>query len=347
MKFANECMIETEYGKFTFCVDDTLNDEIYIIRYGNWNDLCNRPLVRMHSACCFSEIFGDMSCDCKDQLKEAMKLIAQEEKGIIFYLKQEGRGQGIINKTKAIGYMQHKKCNTDVAYRDLSYEIDSRDYREVAAILLEKNITSIKLLTNNPSKIAGLKQEGIDVETVNFAVPLQKENFKDVLVRNFKHNHIAPDIRFGSRHEKFGFLSNLSSHSIKYKHPNQKKTTVWPTVEHAYQACKFEGEPEIELIRKQTDPLQAKKVSYDNQLAWKKDWERQKVKIMRSLLSKKIKQHKEIEQNLLLTHTSKLIESSENDLFWGQNSRGDGENKLGKLWVELREGLKETNPLNY
>jgi len=130
----------------------------------------NQPaLVRLHSECLTGDAFGSCHCDCGPQLRAALKAVQAEGRGIVLYLRQEGRGIGLLNKIRAYA-LQEQGADTLDANRLLGLPADARDYGIAAAMLIELQATSIRLLTNNPGKVEGLRASGI---TVTERVPLQ------------------------------------------------------------------------------------------------------------------------------------------------------------------------------
>lgn len=117
--------------------------------------------VRIHSECLTGDLFGSRRCDCGSQLEKSLKVIAQE-KGVLIYLRQEGRGIGLINKLKAYN-LQDEGFNTIDANHQLGFETDERTYHTATFILQDLGIHSIRLLTNNPEKISSLTKGGIRI----------------------------------------------------------------------------------------------------------------------------------------------------------------------------------------
>ena len=122
------------------------------------------PLVRLHSECLTGDVFGSLKCDCGPQLKEALRLLGDAGGGVLLYLRQEGRGIGLANKLRAY-QLQDRGLDTVDANRRLGFADDERDYRMAAAMLRALGIDRVRLLTNNPAKLAGLEHEGIAVES--------------------------------------------------------------------------------------------------------------------------------------------------------------------------------------
>ena len=119
-------------------------------------------LVRVHSECLTSEVFGSLKCDCKQQLETAQRAIAEAGLGVILYLRQEGRGIGLANKIKAYE-LQSAGHDTVDANRLLGLPDDARQYDAAAAMLQHLGVRTVRLMTNNPAKVDGLRDLGVDI----------------------------------------------------------------------------------------------------------------------------------------------------------------------------------------
>jgi len=148
------------------------------------------PLVRLHSECLTGDVFGSLKCDCGPQLKEALRLIGGAGGGVLLYLRQEGRGIGLANKLRAYG-LQDRGLDTVDANLRLGFADDERDYAHAAAILRKLGIGEVRLLTNNPRKVAALEQEGIKVcERVAHHMPANPHNADYLAVKKAKSGHL-------------------------------------------------------------------------------------------------------------------------------------------------------------
>ena len=148
------------------------------------------PLVRLHSECLTGDVFGSLKCDCGPQLKEALRLIAESGGGILLYLRQEGRGIGLANKIRAYA-LQDRGLDTVDANRRLGFADDERDYATAAAMLRALGADRVRLLTNNPGKMAGLEAEGIAVvERVAHHLPVNPHNADYIETKRRRSGHL-------------------------------------------------------------------------------------------------------------------------------------------------------------
>lgn len=147
-------------------------------------------LVRVHSQCLTGDVFGSKRCDCQEQLHQAMAMVEREGKGVILYMRQEGRGIGLVNKLKAY-CLQDLGKDTVEANEALGFQADMRDYGIGAQILVDLGLRKIRLMTNNPRKIKGLEGYGIEVvERIPIETKPSQENIEYLKTKAKKMGHI-------------------------------------------------------------------------------------------------------------------------------------------------------------
>ncbi len=190
-----ETDLPTEYGRWRMILyASKLENELHVALVKGPPEELGRgePLVRVHSQCLTGDLFHSRRCDCGDQLTRAMQEIDREGLGVLLYMRQEGRGIGLLNKIRAYR-LQDEGADTVVANELLGFKPDERDYGVGAQILCDLGVRRMKLLTNNPAKRIGLESYGIHiVERVPIAVPPKKENLKYLATKRDKLGHLLP-----------------------------------------------------------------------------------------------------------------------------------------------------------
>ncbi len=189
-----EVNLPTDYGNFHLKAFTQINSgELHLaLIKGTW-DLEEEIMVRVHSSCVTGDIFGSCRCDCGGQLHNAMQMIENEGKGVVLYMNQEGRGIGLINKLKAYN-LQEQGMDTVEANIELGFKADERDYGVGAQILRRLGISKMKLLTNNPTKRAGIVGYGLEVtENIAIEVSSNKHNEAYLIAKRDKMGHTILD----------------------------------------------------------------------------------------------------------------------------------------------------------
>jgi len=149
-------------------------------------------LVRLHSECLTGDVFGSRRCDCGEQLEESMRLLCEQGRGILLYLRQEGRGIGLANKISAYA-LQEEGLDTVQANLALGLPEDARDYRIAAEMLHDLGVHRAAVLTNNPAKIEGLRRHGIAVvERLPVQVEPNPFNLRYLRTKKEKMGHLFP-----------------------------------------------------------------------------------------------------------------------------------------------------------
>jgi len=204
VRCAAETSLPTSYG-----------GEFRMLAYENDVDDCNhialvkgeidpnKPvLVRVHSECMTGDVFGSLRCDCGEQLSTAMARIEQEGSGIVLYMRQEGRGIGLVNKLKAYS-LQDQGCDTVEANEALGFKADLRDYGIGAQILADLGVRKIRLMTNNPKKIIGLEGYGLKVvERVSIEMAAKDSNLRYLSTKREKMGHIINNLKVATSEPK-------------------------------------------------------------------------------------------------------------------------------------------------
>lgn len=193
-KYISSAQLPTPYATFTLhgFQDEQTGKEHLALTLGELNQQEN-VLGRIHSECLTGDALFSLRCDCGFQLEAAMKRIAEEGQGVIFYLRQEGRGIGLINKIRAYE-LQDAGCDTVEANEKLGFAADMRSYEMLATMVKHLGIKSLRLMTNNPRKLAALQGLGIElVERVPLTEGLNQHNADYLSTKSEKLGHLMKE----------------------------------------------------------------------------------------------------------------------------------------------------------
>lgn len=188
---ATQARLPTTWGEFTAHVYDDAESGMHHVALAMGEIDDDAPvLIRLHSECLTGDVLGSLRCDCGPQLQRALARIAAEHRGLLLYLRQEGRGIGLFNKVSAYA-LQDQGLDTVEANEHLGFPADARDYRIAAHMLEDLGVRQVRLLTNNPRKIDELRHCGIDViERVPLVVPPNADNAHYLKTKQVKMGHL-------------------------------------------------------------------------------------------------------------------------------------------------------------
>jgi len=191
VKKVEEVNLPTKYGNFKLHLYEDIfdNNSHLALSLGDFNHK-KSTLVRVHSECLTGDVFHSQRCDCGDQLETAMQMISDNKSGVIVYLKQEGRGIGLLHKIKAYR-LQEGGLDTVEANEELGFSADLRDYGVGAQILKDLGITNITIMTNNPKKLVGLEGHGLNiVSRIPIKIKPNQNNKEYLKTKKSKLGHI-------------------------------------------------------------------------------------------------------------------------------------------------------------
>jgi GTP cyclohydrolase II len=183
--------IPTAHGVFELCFfTNSVDSKEHLALYMGDPAGADTVLVRVHSECFTGDVLGSRRCDCGEQLDAALAMVARVGVGVVVYLRQEGRGIGLLEKLRAYN-LQDQGYDTVDANLMLGHEADSRDYSIGALMLEELGVRSVRLMTNNPAKITALKSAGIDVrERVAIEIDANSDNASYLSTKAQRMNHL-------------------------------------------------------------------------------------------------------------------------------------------------------------
>ena len=189
-----EARLPTEFGIFTVKgYEDSISGETHVALVMGDIDPDEPVLLRAHSECLTGDAFHSLRCDCEQQLHRSMEMIAEEGRGVVLYLRQEGRGIGLVNKLRAY-QLQDQGMDTVEANEALGLPVDKRDYGIGAQILADIGVRKIRLISNSPRKYYGIESFGLEiVERIPLVIPANEHSLRYLQTKSDKLGHIMHD----------------------------------------------------------------------------------------------------------------------------------------------------------
>lgn len=202
VKLLAEADLPTRFGHFRICgfrgEAGGADQEIVVLKRGELAADGEAPLLRIHSRCLTGEVFGSLRCDCGQQLALALSSIAEAARGLLIYDPQEGRGIGLLNKLVAYE-LQDQGADTVEANQQLGFDADEREYGLSVAVLRYFDLSAVRLLSNNPAKVAALERGGIRVvERVPCAPQVSERAQAYLQTKREKLGHVMENLQAGS-----------------------------------------------------------------------------------------------------------------------------------------------------
>lgn len=236
VKIAAIAELPSRFGQFhivAFYNNKDFKEHVAIV-HGDVTDAENVP-VRLHSECLTGDALGSLRCDCRDQLESALRMIGQMERGIVLYMRQEGRGIGLINKIRAYGLQEHG-YDTVEANLALGFRDDEREYSVAAHMLMSLHVRSIQLITNNPKKIEDLTRHSIQVNgRIPHVMPANEYNRFYLETKALKSGHLIdlhgkehlpeqddPPLVEGMNDEQLELIRKIHQTYSRHRYPTSK-----------------------------------------------------------------------------------------------------------------------------
>ncbi len=192
MRISELANLPTRFGKFRVCAASAgPGDREHLVLLRGRVAGKRRVPLRVHSECLTGDVMGSLRCDCRSQLEKSLRMLARRPEGILLYLRQEGRGIGLMNKIRAY-VLQERGCDTVEANRRLGFGDDPREYSAAVRILRRLKVRSVALITNNPGKIEALERGGIPVDRrIPLMVSANRHNAGYLMTKRARLGHLS------------------------------------------------------------------------------------------------------------------------------------------------------------